>query len=100
VIVRISDEGQFELSDDLHSQLNDLDDATVAAVDSGDESGFYRAFEALLDFVRSNGKMLADDDLRGSHIILPPADLTFHEAGQDFNGEGLVPDTEPAAQDN
>jgi hypothetical protein len=92
VIVRISEEAQYDLPDDLHGQLNDLDDATVAAVDSGDESGFYRAFEALLDFVRSNGTTVGDDDLRPSEIILPPADLTFHEAGEDFSGEGLVPD--------
>jgi hypothetical protein len=92
VIVRISEEGQYDLPDDLHGRLNDLDDATVAAVDSGDESGFYRAFEALLDFVRSNGTTVGDDDLRPSEIILPPADLTFHEAGEDFSGEGLVPD--------
>jgi hypothetical protein len=92
VIVRISEEAQYDLPDDLHGRLNDLDDATVAAVDSGDESGFYRAFEALLDFVRSNGSTVGDDDLRPSEIILPPADLTFHEAGQDFSGEGLVPD--------
>jgi hypothetical protein len=92
VIVRISEEAQYDLPDDLHAQLNDLDDATVVAVDSDDESGFYRAFEALLDFVRSNGTTIGDDDLRPSEIILPPADLTFHEAGQDFSGEGLVPD--------
>lgn len=92
MIVRISEDGQYALPDDLHGQLNDLDDATVAAVDAGDESGFYRAFEALLDFVRSNGTTVAEDDLSVSDVILPPADLTFHEAGADFTGEGLVPD--------
>ena len=92
MIVRISEEGQFELSDDLHHRLNELDDATVAAVDRDDEDGFYAAFEELLQFVRSEGTELADDDLRASDIILPPADLTFVEAGEDFTGEGLVPD--------
>jgi hypothetical protein len=92
VIVRISEEGQYELSDDLHDRLNQLDDATVAAVDRDDEDGFYAAFEELLQFVRTEGTELADDDLRSSEIILPPADLTFVEAGEDFTGEGLVPD--------
>jgi len=92
VIVRISEEAQFDLPDALHDELNDLDDATVAAVDAGDESGFYRAFEALLDFVRSNGSVIGDDDLRPSEIILPPSDMTFREAGEDFTGDGLVPD--------
>jgi hypothetical protein len=92
VIVRISEEAQYELSDDLRDHLNELDDATVAAVDRDDEDGFYAAFEELLQFVRTKGQTLGDDDLRGSEIILPPADLTFVEAGADFTGEGLVPD--------
>lgn len=92
MIVRISEDGQYELADDLHAQLNDLDDATVAAVDAGDEAGFGRAFASLLDFVRAQGTRLDDDALVASDVILPPADLTFAEAGEDFSGEGLVPD--------
>jgi hypothetical protein len=97
VIVRISEEAVFELPDDLHGKLNELDDAAVAAVDRGDEDGFHAAFEELLQFVRSSGTEVGDDDLRPSDVILPPADLTFVEAGQDFTGDGLVPDPEPAA---
>ena len=94
MIVRISDEDQYELPDDLHAKLNELDDATVAAVDAGDEAAYKSTFDALLTFVRTEGKVVADDDLRGSDVILPPADLSFEEAGEDFTGEGLVP--EPA----
>jgi hypothetical protein len=92
VIVRISEEAQYELPDDLHAKLNELDDATVAAVDAGDEAAYDASFKALLEFVRAEGTVLEDEDLRGSEIILPPADLSFHEAGQDFTGDGLVPD--------
>jgi hypothetical protein len=92
MIVRIAADGQYELPDDLHAELNDLDDATVAAVDAGDEAAFHAAFDALLSFVRTKGIAVGDDDLMGSDIILPPADLTFTEAGADFTGEGLVPD--------
>ena len=92
MIVRVSGEGQYDLSDDLHHRLNELDDATVAAVDAGDESAFTSAFATLLDFVRTEGKVVGDDDLFGSDVILPPADLTFAEAGADFTGDGLVPD--------
>ena len=91
MIVRIAEEGQFELSDDLHARLNELDDATVAAVDRDDEDGFYAAFEELLQFVRG-GDHLADDDLSASDHILPPADLTFPEAGEEFTGDGLIPE--------
>jgi hypothetical protein len=92
VIVRISEEAQYELPDDLHDELNRLDDATVAAVDADDEATFTASFAALLAFVRDNGTEVGDDDLRGSDVILPPADLSFTEAGEDFTGEGLVPD--------
>jgi len=94
VIVRILNEGQFQLADDLHDQLNGLDDSVVAAVDAGDEDGFHAAFEELLAFVRDNGTATADDDLGGSDCILPPADTSFVEAGEDFTGDGLIP--EPA----
>ena len=92
MIVRISEEGVYELDDSHHAQLNALDDAAVAAVDADDEDKFHEVFEELLQFVRSNGTTVPDEDLRPSDVILPPADLTFVEAGEDFSGEGLVPD--------
>jgi PspAA-like protein len=92
VIVRISEEAQYELDESHHARLDELDDATVAAVDRDDEDGFHEAFEELLRFVREAGTRVPDDDLRPSDVILPPADLTFVEAGADFTGEGLVPD--------
>ena len=92
MIVRISGEGQYRLDDDHHSKLNELDDAVVAAVDGDDEDGFHASFEELLQFVRTNGERLADDDLSASDHILPPADISFPEAGEEFTGEGLIPD--------
>ena len=49
-------------------------------------------FESLLELIRSDGKPVADDVLEESDIILPPPDLTFAEAGEQFSGEGLIPD--------
>jgi hypothetical protein len=92
VIVRISNEGQYRLDDGHHQRLNELDDAAVAAVEGGDEDAFHAAFEELLHMVRTEGEPLGDDDLEPSEIILPPADLTFVEAGEEFSGEGLIPD--------
>jgi hypothetical protein len=97
MIVRISGEGQYELDERHHTQLNELDDAAVAAVDRDDEDGFHTHFEALLQLVRTEGTHLGDEELRPSDIILPPPDLSFVEAGEDFTGEGLVPDPAPEA---
>jgi hypothetical protein len=94
VIVRISNEGQYRLDDDLHGRLNELDDAAVRAVESGDEDAFHAAFEELLHVVRTEGQELEDDDLDASNVILPPSDLSFVEAGEEFTGDGLIP--EPA----
>ena len=93
MIVRIANEGQYELADGHHGRLDERDDAVVAAVDAGDEDGFHTAFEEMLAFVRS-GTALSDDDLHPSEFILPPADLSFVEAGEEFSGEGLIPDPE------
>jgi hypothetical protein len=94
VIVRISNEGQFRLDDGLYERLNELDAAAVAAVEAGDEDAFHAAFEELLQVVRTEGEELEDDDLDASDVILPPADLSFVEAGEEFTGDGLIP--EPA----
>jgi hypothetical protein len=94
VIVRISNEAQYRVDDALQGRLNDLDDAAVAAVSAGDEDAFHAAFEELLDVVRTEGTALGDDELGASDIILPPADISFVEAGEEFTGDGLIP--EPA----
>jgi effector-binding domain-containing protein len=92
MVVRISGEDQYELADEDAAKLNELDKAVAAIVESGSEDGFADAYAALLDFVRSHGKRVADDELKGSDCILPPSDISFAEAGAEFTGEGLIPD--------
>jgi PspA-Associated protein len=92
MIVRISGEDQYELPGDDLGKLNELENAVVATVDDGRPDDFPGAYGALLDYVRSQGKPVDEDDLRGSDVILPPSDLSFDEAGRDFTGEGLIPD--------
>ena len=94
MIVRISNEAQYRIDDARQGRLNELDDAAVAAVSADDEDAFHAAFEELLNVVRTEGKELGDDELGASDIILPPADLSFVEAGEEFTGDGLIP--EPA----
>lgn len=92
MIVRVSGEDQYRLADDQKDRLNELDNAVVAAVEAGDEAGFQSSFAALLDFVRSAGERVGDDELAGSDLILPPPDLSLAEAEHEFTGEGLIPD--------
>jgi hypothetical protein len=91
MIVRISGEDQYRLNG-VDGQLNELDNAVVAAVEAGDEQRFRSAYDELLGFVRGHGTPLADDDLEGSDLILPPPDISLAEAAEGFSGEGLLPD--------
>jgi PspAA-like protein len=91
VIVRISTEGQYELTESDAEVLNELDNQSVAACESGDEEQFNRTFKELIDFVRKNGQPVPDDSLESSDVIVPPPDVSFDEARAEFSGEGLIP---------
>jgi hypothetical protein len=92
MIVRISGEDQYRLADSDAAHLDELENAVIALVNGGQEDGFADAYGALLDYVRAQGERVGDDEIETSEVILPPADLTFHEAGREFTGEGLIPD--------
>ena len=92
MIVRISTEDQYRLPDGDADRLNELDNEAVAAVEAGDEDRFHEIFEEMLRLVRSDGRLLGDDELEESDVILPPPDLSFTEAGHEFTGDGLIPD--------
>jgi hypothetical protein len=91
VIVRIATEAQYEVGDGDIPELNKLDNDAVAACEAGDEQRFHETFARLLEFVRSNGQPVSDDELRGSDVILPPPDVSLEEAKTEFTGEGLIP---------
>ncbi len=92
MIVRISGEDQYRLDESLHSRLNELDGSVVAAVDANDEAAFKSSFAQLLEFIRSNGTVVGDEEIETSDLILPPDDITLAEAESEFTGEGLIPD--------
>jgi hypothetical protein len=92
MIVRISGEDQYVLADSDSERLNELENAVVSVVDGGRKDGFEDAYKTLLDYVRAQGERVGDEEIETSDVILPPADLTFAEAGKEFTGEGLIPD--------
>jgi hypothetical protein len=91
VIIRISTEGQYEVGDDAMPALNELDNQAVAACSADDEEHFRAAFDKLLQYVRTEGRRLEEDELEGSDLILPPPDVSLEEAKTEFSGEGLIP---------
>jgi hypothetical protein len=91
VIVRISTEGQYEIDEGSIAQLNELDNAAVAACEDDDDASFRAAFGQLLELIRTQGRPLGEDELEGSDLILPPPDVSLEEAKEEFTGEGLIP---------
>jgi hypothetical protein len=88
MIVRISGEGQYRLDDSALDRINTLDEALEKALET---DGFAAALADLLEEVRSSGEPLADDELLGSDVVLPPADATAEEVKAMLNDDGLIP---------
>jgi hypothetical protein len=91
MIVRISTEAQYELSDGDMPALQELDDAAHVAVNAGDEHAFHETFTRLLEFIRAHGTPVDDDHLGGSDVILPPPDVSLEEAKTEFDADGMIP---------
>ena len=93
MIVRILNEGQWQVEEHLIDELNELDDEVERAVGSADQDLLASALTNLLDRVRSAGTALPDEDLHDSDLILPAADSTLADvqALLSESEEGLIP---------
>jgi hypothetical protein len=92
VIVRIAGEGQFRLPDGDAARLNDLDNEAVAAVEANNQERFDELWQQMLSLVTDEGQEVPLDELVESDVILPPRDISFEEACNEFTGDGLIPD--------
>ena len=91
MIVRILGEGQWDVSDEQLTALNELDSAVESAIDQGDRETFSQTLDALLAAVRSVGVPLPDESLEDSDLILPPSDATLEEVRELLSDDGLIP---------
>ena len=91
MIVRITNEGQYNLPGSFIDDLNQLDNELVEAVEEEDEAKFQDLLSRMLGMVRENGSPVPVDELVESDLILPEPDLTLLEAEEMFVGEGLLP---------
>ena len=92
MIIRVVNEGQYEVSDSMLDALNELDNEIVGLIESGDETRFRDVLREFVSMIRENGKPLDPDVIVESALIVPPEDLTLLEAAKIFRGEGLIPD--------
>ena len=92
MIVRLMNEGQYRVADELGERLNELDNQAVFALDRNDEAEVDGYLEQMWQLVQREGERLPDDDLSPSDVIIPPSDLTLEETRELFSGDGLIPD--------
>lgn len=92
MIVRVATEGQYEIGDQQAEALRELDQKAHEECQAGEEELFRSTFERLLALIHSHGRLLSDEELLPSELILPPPDVSFDEARAEFSGEGLIPE--------
>ncbi|MGJ3507392.1 PspA-associated protein PspAA [Enemella sp. A6] len=94
MIIRILGEGQWRLSDEAITELNEFDDRIEKAVNEEDQDGLRSALLGLATQVRSTGELLADDELHDSDLIVPSSESTLDEIRELLSGgntDGLIP---------
>lgn len=93
MIVRILNEGQWNVGDHLIDELNGLDGSVERAVQASDQEALAAALTDLLGKVRTEGTEVPDAELLDSDLILPAADSTLDDVRELLSGseEGLIP---------
>ena len=92
MIVRILNEGQYRVSDDIRGRLEELDQRAVEALDRENEEELDGILEQMAQVVRTQGERLPPEDLSPSDVIIPPPDMTLEETRDLFDEQGLIPD--------
>jgi hypothetical protein len=92
VIVRLMNQGQYRVGDELLARLDELDDEAVAALEREDEEELDARLEEMWKLVEAQGEALPPEDLHPSDVIIPPSDLTLDETRELFSDSGLIPD--------
>jgi hypothetical protein len=90
MIVRISGEGQYELHDDALQRLDELDTKLTDAVNNSNDQEFHQLLKQTIDYIRSGGSAVPDDQIVPSQVIVPPADSSLADAKDFFTNEGLM----------
>lgn len=91
MIVRILEEGQYDVPDAVVNDLNHLDEQLTTSVEKGDESAFKETLRSMLEGIRSAGAHTPDDYLGPSDLVLPAASATLDEVRSLLGDEGLIP---------
>lgn len=89
MIVRILGEGQFRVSDDAATQLNQMDADLEAVVERGDDAALAATLNSLLAHVRDHGVEVPPDSLEPSELILPHEGSSMDEVRKLLSDDGI-----------
>ncbi|MFT8396542.1 PspA-associated protein PspAA [Propionibacterium sp.] len=95
MIVRVLEQGQWDVPDEEINSLNAIDEKLADAVAARDQAALAACLSELFGRVSTVGRAMADDELSASELILPGPDATLDEVVEllDDAGrtEGLIP---------
>jgi phage shock protein A len=80
IVVRIAGDDQYRLPANARSALEGMDEDLARAIDRNSVEDFARLTRRLVTFVNDMGERLPRDDVRGSDLIVPAADMTLADA--------------------
>ena len=98
-IIRIAGGGQYEIDNNLLTQINNIDDKVVNILKnhSKDQANYEvvkkelrEKLEEITSFIKSNGRPVIDTDIVKSNLYIPNADISVEEAQNVFKDEGII----------
>lgn len=92
MIVRILEDGQYEVDEETAKELSAIDDKIAKALDANDEAAFAAALADLVARVHASGKQLEDGDLRPSDLAVPAPESTLAEVQRILGSETTTKD--------
>jgi hypothetical protein len=92
MIVRLMNEGQYKIDDNLRERLNEIDERAAKALEDENEEELDMLLQRMWDLVQTDGERVPDAELTPSDLVIPPADLTLEETRKLFSDDGLIPD--------
>lgn len=84
MIVRILDDGQYDVPDAELAALDDLDTALLEAVEAGDDTRFDDVIGDMVAKIHGAGRRLPAEQLSPSEIIVPGVHTTRSRVAELF----------------
>jgi hypothetical protein len=92
MIIRIMGEGQYQASESLCNELNQIDNHIVTLVEEGKTQEYKLELARLISEIKEKAEPIDAKEIVKSDIIVPPGDLSFEEAKAVFKGTGIIED--------